>query len=78
MATHSSTLALKVPWMEELGAGHCPWGSKELGTNERLHFLPLVCPKICSLYLISIFALQISSSVPFFLIPDIYLYTYMH
>ena len=39
MATHSSTLALKVPWMEELGAGHCPWGSKELGTNERLHLL---------------------------------------
>ena len=32
MATHSSTLALKIPWMEELGAGYCPWGSKELGT----------------------------------------------
>ena len=39
MATHSSTLALKIPWMEELGAGYCPWGRKESGTTERLHFL---------------------------------------
>ena len=38
MATHSSTLALKIPWMEELGTGYYPWGSKELGTTERLHF----------------------------------------
>ena len=38
MATHSSTLALKIPWMEELGAGYCPWGCKESGTTERLHF----------------------------------------
>ena len=34
MATHSSTLALKIPWMEELGAGYYPWGRKELGTTE--------------------------------------------
>ena len=39
MATHSSTLAWKIPWMEELGAGYCPWGRKESGTTERLHFL---------------------------------------
>ena len=26
LATHSSTLALKIPWTEELGAGYCPWG----------------------------------------------------
>ena len=38
MATHSSTLALKIPWMEELGAGYCPWGCKESGMTERLHF----------------------------------------
>ena len=38
MATHSSTLALKIPWTEELDAGYCPWGCKELGTTERLHF----------------------------------------
>ena len=38
MATHSSTPALKIPWMEELGAGYYPWGRKESGTTERLHF----------------------------------------
>ena len=39
MATHSSTLALQISWTEELGAGYCPWGRKELGTTEQLHFL---------------------------------------
>ena len=38
MATHSSTLAWKIPWTAELGAGHCPWGRKESGTTERLRF----------------------------------------
>ena len=41
MATHSSTLAWKIPWTEELGAGYCPWGRKESGTTERLHFTSL-------------------------------------
>ena len=41
MATHSSTLALKIPWTEELGAGYCPWDRKESGTTERLHFTSL-------------------------------------
>ena len=36
MATHSSTLALKIPWTEELGAGYYPWGRKELDTTEKL------------------------------------------
>ena len=36
MATHSSTLALKIPWTEELGAGYYPWGHKESGMTERL------------------------------------------
>ena len=31
MATHSSTLALKIPWMEELGAGYYPWGLQRVG-----------------------------------------------
>ena len=31
-APHSSTLAWKIPWMEE------PWGREELDTTERLHF----------------------------------------
>ena len=34
MATHSSTLALKIPWTEELGAVYYPWGHKESGTTE--------------------------------------------
>ena len=38
MATHSSTLALKILWTEELGAGYYPWGRKESGTTERPHF----------------------------------------
>ena len=38
MATHSSTLAWKIPWTAELGAGHCPCGRKELSTREWLHF----------------------------------------
>ena len=38
MATHSSTLALKIPWTEELGASYYPWGGKELGRTERLYF----------------------------------------
>ena len=38
MTTHSSTLALKIPWMEKLGAGYYPWGCKQSGKTERLHF----------------------------------------
>ena len=37
MATHSSTLALKIPWTEELGAGYYPLG-RRVGITERLHF----------------------------------------
>ena len=43
MTTHSSTLALKIPWTEELGTGYYPWGGKESGTTERLHFLFFLC-----------------------------------
>ena len=38
MAAHPSTLALKIPWTEEPGAGYYPWGCKELGTTEGLLF----------------------------------------
>ena len=31
------TLALKIPWTKELGAGYYPWGRKESGTTEQLH-----------------------------------------
>ena len=37
MATYSSTLAWKIPWMEEPGR-RSPWGRKESDTTERLHF----------------------------------------
>ena len=37
MATHSSTLAWKIPWTEE-PVGYSPWSRKELDTTERLHF----------------------------------------
>ena len=34
-ATHSSTLAWRIPWTEEPG-GYSPRGCKESGTTERL------------------------------------------
>ena len=37
MATHSSILAWKIPWMEE-PVGYSPWGHKELDMTEQLHF----------------------------------------
>jgi len=37
MATHSSTLAWKIPWTEEL-VGYSLWGLEESDTTERLHF----------------------------------------
>ena len=43
MAPHSSTLAWKIPWMEEPG-GLQTMGSIESDTTERLHFhFPLSC-----------------------------------
>ena len=35
MATHSSILAWRIPWTEELG-DYSPWGCKELDTTEQL------------------------------------------
>ena len=37
MATHSSTLAWKIPWTEE-PVGCSPWGLKESNATERLQF----------------------------------------
>ena len=37
MAPHSSTLAWKIPWMEELG-GLQSMGSLRIGMTEQLHF----------------------------------------
>ena len=41
---NSSTLALKIPWTEELGAGYYPWGRKESGMTVRLHCMLLTTP----------------------------------
>ena len=41
MATHSSSLAWKIPWTEEL-VGYSPWGHKESDRTEGLHFHPLL------------------------------------
>ena len=43
MATHYSTLAWKIPWMEEPGRLYSPWGRKQSYTTEKLnfHFLSL-------------------------------------
>ena len=37
MATHSSTLAWRIPWREE-PVGYSPWGRRESDMTERLHF----------------------------------------
>ena len=37
MATHSSTLAWKIPWMEET-LGYSSWGHKESDTTKQFHF----------------------------------------
>ena len=37
MAPHSSTLAWKIPWMEEPG-GYSPWDREESNATERVHF----------------------------------------
>ena len=35
MATHSSILAWRIPWIEEPGRLYNPWGRKELDAIER-------------------------------------------
>ena len=43
MATHSSTLAWRIPQMEEPGRLYSPWGRKESDTTERvLCLLPIL------------------------------------
>ena len=36
MATHSSILAWRIPWTEEPGRLHSPWGHKESDMTEQL------------------------------------------
>ena len=51
MATHSSILALRVPWTEEPGELQ-PWGCKELDMTERLTLLALGCSRVTPTLLI--------------------------
>ena len=46
MATHSSTLASKIPWTGEPGRLYSPWGHKESDTTERLHYSLVCLPSI--------------------------------
>ena len=63
MATHSSILAWRIPWREELG-GLQSTGRKELDTTEPLHFhfawnaslVPLIFLKIYLVFLILLFS----------------------
>ena len=36
MATHSGVLTQRIPWTEEPGVGHSPWGHKESDITEGL------------------------------------------
>ena len=38
MATHSSTLAWKIPWTEERSRLYSPWGRKESDTTQQPNF----------------------------------------
>ena len=49
MATHSSTLAWRIPWTEEPGIGYSPRGCKESDTTERL---PIPFHFQCYIYII--------------------------
>ena len=44
---HSTTLAWKIPWTDEPGRLHSPWGRKESDTTERLHFQFKENPYMC-------------------------------
>ena len=47
MATRSSILAWRIPWTEEPGRLHSPWGYKETDTTEHLTlslFRAQICP----------------------------------
>ena len=51
MATHSSILAWKIPWMED-PVGYSPWGRKESDTTEQLHFFSFITSNMhCQLHI---------------------------
>ena len=52
MATHSNTIAWKIPWMEDYSPliDYSPWGCKELDVTERLHFHFTLKPQNMTLF----------------------------
>ena len=44
MATCPTILAWKIPWTEELGGLHSPWGYKESHMSEHTHSIELNFP----------------------------------
>ena len=46
MATHSSTLAWKIPWTEKPGRLYSPWGHKELDMTEHRHDMIVLATSI--------------------------------
>ena len=58
MATHFSTLAWKIPWMEKPGAGYTPWGREDMAELLHFHFhfrswvkndLAMICVRVSCL-----------------------------
>ena len=47
MTTHSNILAWKIPWTEEPGGLHSPWGCTKLAMIERLS--TFLDPSLCAL-----------------------------
>ena len=45
MATHSSTLAWKIPWMEEPGS-YSPWGRKQSDMTDQFYFKFALFPDV--------------------------------
>ena len=49
MATHSSILAWRIPWTEEPGGLHCPWGHKQSDMTEGLTIVNEISTYLCLL-----------------------------
>ena len=46
IATYSSILAWRIPWIERSLVGYSPWGHKELDTTEQLHSLSFTLERL--------------------------------
>ena len=71
MATHSSILAWEIPWTEEPGRTHSPWGHNELDRTGDAHttkhresalYLSLDCIRQGVNYLLTVYRLTAAQS----------------